>query len=53
MKSVGQKVFGRGCWKSGEEHWAEMGMLNLKECIQLTDGIIKDEDGLMNTLCHG
>ena len=43
MEWVGRKVFERGYWKSGEDRRAEMEVLDLEECAQLTDGIIEDE----------
>ncbi|KAL4074508.1 hypothetical protein V8B97DRAFT_2092695 [Scleroderma yunnanense] len=44
MEWVGRKVFERGYWKSGEDRRAEMEVLDLEESVQLTDGIIEDED---------
>ena len=44
MEWVGRKVFERGYWKSGEDRRTEMEVLDLEECVQLTDGIIEDED---------
>jgi len=44
MEWVGRKVFERGYWKNGEDRRTEMEVLDLEECVQLTDGIIEDED---------
>ncbi|KAI6038993.1 hypothetical protein EDC04DRAFT_2868129 [Pisolithus marmoratus] len=44
MEWVGRKVFERGYWRSGEDRRAEMEILEFEESVQLTDGIIEDED---------
>ncbi|KAG1829220.1 hypothetical protein DFJ58DRAFT_737458 [Suillus subalutaceus] len=44
MEWIGQKVFKRGYWKSREERWMEVEILDVEEGGQLTDGIIEDED---------
>jgi protein SMG6 len=44
MEWIGRKVFERGYWKSGEERWMEVEILDVEEGGQLTDGIIEDED---------
>lgn len=44
MEWLGRKVVERGYWKSGEDRRVEMEVLDSADNVQLTDGIIEDED---------
>ena len=44
MEWVGRRVFERGYWKSGEEKGKEVEILEASEPMEVTDGIIEDDD---------
>ncbi|KAG1735247.1 hypothetical protein EDD22DRAFT_1010860 [Suillus occidentalis] len=53
MEWIGHKIFEHGYWKSGEERWMEVEILDVEEGGQLTDGIIEDEDDEEGGHSHG
>ena len=44
MEWVGRRVFERGYWKSGEEKGKEIEILEASEPMEVTDGIIEDDE---------